>query len=89
MEQDEEIICAINKDSIISSQDLKTQKETRKLLKQRSPDWDIIIKRTRKSTHIVQEWENWWDDSVILIKLLMNPQNHQTIQILTKEGPLV
>ena len=36
----------------------------KKITKKRSPDWDMIIKRTRKSALTVQEWENWCDDSV-------------------------
>ena len=65
MEQDEEFICTFDKDSNISSQNLIIQKEKRKrLLKQRSLDWHIIIKRERKSALTVQECENWCDDSV-------------------------
>ena len=66
MEQNKKLVCTINKDSNhISNQDLATQNERTKILrKQRSPDWDIIIKLARKSAPNIQEFENWWGDNV-------------------------
>ena len=90
IEQDEETICTINKDSNISSPDLITQKERRKrLLKKRSPDWDIIIKRTRKSALTVQEWENWCDDSVYTDQNTDESSEQSSNSDIDKEGSLV
>ena len=60
-----------------------------KITKKRGPDWDIIIKRIRKSAHTVQEWENWCDDSVYTYQIIDESSEQSAIQILTKEGSLV
>ena len=56
MKQYKVTICTISKDrNHIISQLFATQKErTKRLLKPRRPDWDKIIKQTRKSTLIVK-----------------------------------
>ena len=80
-EQNESVICTINTDSNhISNKVLVTQKETTKILiKQRSPDWDIIIMRVRKSTLIAQEWENWSDDRVYIDQITDESYSSQVI----------
>ena len=88
IDQNEEVICTISKDSSISNQDLIAQKVRRKrLLKLRSPDWDKMIKQ--EDLHL--PFKNSRINVMIvfiLIKLLINLQNNRTVQILTKERSL-